>query len=119
QHRVADAQRRLADAARGLHGSTTLRLQRERGELRHTVTRLVHQSQRVCERAATALRQAETRRRLLDPTRVLQRGFAIVRGADGRIAPSATRVSKDQQLRLQFRDGSADVRVDAVETDQP
>jgi exodeoxyribonuclease VII large subunit len=118
RERVAAAQHRLGTAARELHNATALRMSRERGELRHVTTRLVHHSQRLMERAATTLQQAETRRRLLDPKRVLQRGFAIVRGEDGRIAPSAARIGKDQQLRLQFRDGRADVRVDAVETDE-
>ena len=67
--------------------------------------------------AATTLQQAETRRLLLDPARVLQRGFAIIRGQGGRIAPSASQISKDQSLRLQFRDGHADVTVDEVEKD--
>ncbi|MAD34504.1 MAG: hypothetical protein CMJ88_12225 [Planctomycetes bacterium] len=79
---------------------------------------MMHQSQRRCERAAYALQQAETRRRLLDPARVVQRGFSIIRDQDGRIAPSASRLVKNQALRLQFRDGAADVTVDSVETDR-
>ncbi|HIE71932.1 MAG TPA: hypothetical protein EYP98_18105 [Planctomycetes bacterium] len=77
--------------------------------------RLTHSSLRMCERKGTVLQQAETRRRLLDPTRVLQRGFAIVRGQDGRIAPSVNRLSPNQDLRVQFRDGSANVHVDSIE----
>ena len=117
--RVEDAQRTLGAAAAGLRSRTALRISRERGELRHVATQLTHVSQRRCERAATTLQQAETRRRLLDPARVLQRGFTIVRDAAGKIAPSSSRISKDQRLQLQFRDGSAEVRVDRVETDQP
>ncbi len=115
--RLADARQQLGLAGRGLQAATQLRLSRERDELRHVTTRLVHLSRSRCERASAALQAAETRRRLLDPVRVLQRGFAIVRGPDGRIAPDTTKVSKDQRLRLQFRDGAADVRVDAVETE--
>ncbi len=115
--RLADARQQLGLAGRGLQAATQLRLSRERDELRHVTTRLVHLSRSQCERASAALQAAETRRRLLDPVRVLQRGFAIVRGPDGRIAPDTTKVSKDQRLRLQFRDGAADVRVDAVETE--
>lgn len=117
RQRVQDAQRRIIEASRSLQGATALRISRERGELRHETARLVHLSQRCCERAATTLQQAETRRRLLDPARVLQRGFAIIRGRGGRIAPSASQISKDQSLRLQFRDGHADVTVDEVEKD--
>ena len=118
RERVVDAAHRLRASAAGLQSATALRLARERDELRHVTTRLVHLGQRRCERAATALQQAETRRRLLDPTLVLQRGFAIVRGEDGRITPSADRVRAQSNLRIQFRDGRADVRVDAVERDQ-
>ncbi len=115
--RVADAQRRLRDAARDLGASTALRLSGERSELRDQTTRLVHAGRRRCEQAANALKEAETRRRLLDPRRVLQRGFAIVRGAEGQIAPSAARLATDEQLRIQFRDGTATASVDAVEID--
>lgn len=113
--RLRDANRRLATAGRELAGQTTLRLAHERSQLRQTVMRLTHSSLRMCERKGTALQQAETRRRLLDPTRVLQRGFAIVRGQDGQIAPSVNRLSPNQDLRVQFRDGSANVHVDSIE----
>lgn len=118
RHRVASARHQLAAAAGGLGAATRLRLGRERGELRHAVTRLTHASSRLCERAADRLKGAETRRRLLDPQRVLLRGFAIVRDEDGRIAPSVTRLASEQRLQLQFRDGHADVRVDATHPDR-
>ena len=115
--RVLDARRRLREAAQGLGAATTLRLSHERSELRNQTTRLVHASRRRCEREVTSLKEAETRRRLLDPRRVLQRGFAIVRCADGQIAPSASRLAADKRLRIQFRDGTATASVDAVEMD--
>lgn len=139
--RVQDASRRLADAGRELANQTTLRLSHERSTLRQLAMRLRHSSlrkceiavhalqpvarrltqgtQRICERAQTALKQAETRRRLLDPTRVLQRGFAIVRTEEGRIAPSVDRIGARQSLRVQFRDGHANVHVDAIEPTKP
>lgn len=113
--RVRNANRLLATAGRELASQTTLRLSHERSQLRQTVMRLTHSSMVLCERKGTALQQAETRRRLLDPTRVLQRGFAIVRGENGRIAPSVNRLTPNQGLRVQFRDGSANVRVDKIE----
>lgn len=116
--RLRDANRRLAVAGRELASQTTLRLSHERGQLQKTAMRLTHSSLRMCERKATALQQAETRRRLLDPTRVLQRGFAIVRTEDGRIAPSVNRLTNSQDLRVQFRDGSASVQVNSVEPNE-
>lgn len=117
--RLKDANRRLATAGRQLASHTALRFSHERGDLRRIVMRLTHASSRMCERKGTALKQAETRRRLLDPTRVLQRGFAIVRGEDGRIAPSVTRIAADQSLRVQLRDGQVDVQVRAIEQNPP
>jgi exodeoxyribonuclease VII large subunit len=116
--RLRDANRRLAIAGRELASQTTLRLSHERGQLQKTAMRLTHSSLRMCERKATALQQAETRRRLLDPTRVLQRGFAIVRTEDGRIAPSVNRLTNSQDLRVQFRDGSVSVQVNSVEPNE-
>ncbi|MGK0522314.1 MAG: exodeoxyribonuclease VII large subunit, partial [Planctomycetota bacterium] len=117
--RVNAANRRLANAGRDLASQTTLRLSHERSGLRQTAMRLTHSSLRMCEHKNTALQQSDTRRRLLDPVRVLQRGFAIVRGVDGRIAPSVTRITPKQSLRVQFRDGYANVNVDAIEPKPP
>lgn len=114
--RVKDASHRLSNAGRDVASHTKLRLSQERNFLREKVTRLEHASLRRCERHSTKLQHCETRCRLLDPVRVLQRGFAIVRGENGRIAPSIDRISAEQSLRLQFRDGHANVRVDAIES---
>jgi len=137
--RLREANRQLITAARTLTSETNLRLSHERGNLRETAMRLTHANVRLshergqlratavrlttaslqlCERKATALKTAETRRRLLDPTRVLQRGFAIVRDKDGRIAPSVDRITTNQDLRVQFRDGSASVRVDDIQANE-
>ena len=113
--RVHAANRHLANAGRDLASHTKLRLSHERSSQRQTAMRLSHSSLRMCERSRTALQQCETRRRLLDPVRVLQRGFAIVRQDDGRITPSVTRITPKQSLRVQFRDGQATENVDATE----
>jgi exodeoxyribonuclease VII large subunit len=52
---------------------------------------------------------------VLDPVRVLQRGFVLVRDAEGRVVPTAARLRPTQALRLQFRDGHADAHLDAIE----
>jgi len=116
--RVDAARVQLTQFGREIAARTAMRLAREQSDLRHAVTRLQHGAQRVGERQQARLRDAETRLRLLDPRRVLQRGFAIVRDEHGRIAPSTARVEKQQALRVQFRDGHADVRVDDVQRDE-
>jgi len=113
--RLREASRSLAMAGRELANQTTLRLSHERSQLQRTVMQLTHSSLRMCERKSTALQQAETRRRLLDPVRVLQRGFAIVRDEDGRIAPSVDRLRTNQDLLVQFRDGSANIHVNKIQ----
>ena len=101
--RLRDANRRLATAGRELASQTTLRLSHERGQLQKTAMRLTHSSLRMCERKATALQQAETRRRLLDPTRVLQRGFATLQiesccAVDGTHEPVVERLQPLEML---------------------
>ncbi|HEB53172.1 MAG TPA: exodeoxyribonuclease VII large subunit, partial [bacterium] len=116
--RLAAAHRRLAEAGRDLAVHTNLRLMRERTESARAVMRLQNASGRLLERAAVRLERADTRRRLLDPKRVLQRGFTIVRGQDGRIAPSIAKLATSERLAIQFRDGTAEVHVDATRPDQ-
>ena len=58
-------------------------------------------------------RQLEQRRELLQalsPQRLLQRGFALVRDADGRLLRSVSRVQSGEGLQLELADG----RIDAV-----
>jgi exodeoxyribonuclease VII large subunit len=105
----------LATAGRELASRTGLRLAGERSELRHTTLRLDRGAVRRLEQRRTALDHAETRRRLLDPARVLLRGYVVVRTADGRITPSVERLAPAQHVRLQFRDGQADAHVDQVQ----
>jgi len=114
-NRLSRAQGALTSAGRDLAGATRLRLQQELADLRRAAVRMSHASEREFDRSTASLERHATRLRLLDPTRVLLRGFAIVRDADGRIAPSAAKIQKDQVLRVQWRDGHADTRVDRVE----
>jgi exodeoxyribonuclease VII large subunit len=48
----------------------------------------------------------------LDPTRVLARGYAIARAADGRVVRSGSSLSPGQPLDLTFAEGGASVTVD-------
>ena len=76
-------------------------------------------------RAAQALRNSlATRRRQLDGCgkliaslsyqSVLQRGFVIVRGADGRTLREAASVQAGDRLELEFRDGRVDAEANSV-----
>jgi exodeoxyribonuclease VII large subunit len=104
----------LAQAGRGLHAATMLRLSREQGDLQAATARIRFGVQRQFERATARLDQMTTRQRLLDPARVLGRGYALVRSPEGRVLPSATRLQPHQTLVIQFRDGRATAHVTEI-----
>lgn len=117
--RLAAARADLLGAGRDLDSRTRLRLQHERAVLRHAVTGIQHGVGRRLERAAGRLDHGATKIRLLDPARVLARGFAIVRGDDGRVVPAAARVAAGASIQVAFRDGHVDARVHHVHPRQP
>lgn len=141
ERRLAELQRELQRNARGLQRAVELRLRREhtalgrtghelqvrtvfrlgreRADLRQASTRIDHAASRQLERRTARLEQATTRLRLLDPVRVLQRGFTIVRSSDGKVLPSAARIAVGSEVRLQFRDGRATAQVADVQPDSP
>jgi exodeoxyribonuclease VII large subunit len=86
--------------------------QRERAQ--SALTRL-HRS--MSGRLAELKANAEGRRNalaLLDPTRVLARGFSVVRGADGRIVRSASQLAPGVRVALEFERGNAEAIVERV-----
>jgi exodeoxyribonuclease VII large subunit len=59
----------------------------------------------------------ERRRELLDPTRLLQRGWSISTGPDGRVVRSTTDIGSGSTLRTRLVDGVVVSTVDGVERD--
>ena len=59
----------------------------------------------------------ERRRELLDPTRLLQRGWSISMGPDGRVVRSTADVGSGSTLRTRLADGVVVSTVDGVERD--
>ncbi len=120
----ADVERRLraenaqlATATRRLQAATLLALTRAGAGLRARGVQIAHACQRRLDRAASVLEQHATRHRLLDPARVLRRGYVLVRDAGGRIVPDAARLTAGCAIALQFRDGRAAAHVDALATE--
>ncbi len=107
----------LAAAGREIEACARLFLQRQRLRLESAASRGRDAVRRSLGRATTTLEQRATRLRLLDPRRVLGRGYALVRSTDGRVLPSATRVAAGSAVRIQFRDGHASGRIDDVQQD--
>lgn len=116
-HRLARAHAALAAAGRDLDGAIRARLRHEQAGLQRAAARAAHGCERRLDREAANLDRHATRVRLLDPRRVLARGYAIVRDGEGRVLPSAAKVETNQTLRVQWRDGHADTRVDHVHRD--
>ncbi len=115
---VAAVQQRLHREALVLRGTASelvaavrLRLQREAAQLRAAAVRGAHAAERSLDRARARLEQATARHRLLDPARVLGRGYTLVRDAHGRVLPALERMPADATIEVQFRDGRATARV--------
>jgi exodeoxyribonuclease VII large subunit len=109
----------LATCGRELQLRTELRIAGERATLREAAGRTRHATDRQLARRAAHLDESGTRLRLLDPARVLGRGYAIVRSTDGRVHPSVRKLTAQQDVVLQFRDGRATARVADVHRDSP
>jgi exodeoxyribonuclease VII large subunit len=101
-----------------MQGRLTLSLQRHGPQQRQLLST---QAQRF-QRAMAAWRQQQAqlgqaqqhRLQALDPTRVLQRGYAWVEDAQGRAVVSAHRLQPGQQVQAVWADGRAAATIDAV-----
>lgn len=108
---------RLGGAARDLARQET-RLARLDGELRDAGRRLgVHAGRRL-QRAEAALDAIEQRARLLDPTRVLARGYAWLQRGDGTILMDAAAARVGEPLTAVLRDGKLSVRAEGRVADE-
>lgn len=65
-------------------------------------------------RAADALAAARLRLEALDPARVLERGYAVVRDADGRVVRDARDLTPGHAIAVQLARGAVDAHVDRV-----
>lgn len=119
ERRVHQEHRDLHRAGHELQLRTMFRLSAERAGLRDAAQRARHATSRQFERRAAHLTHQTTRLRLLDPTRVLARGFTIVRGPDGKVLPAAARLATGADVQLQFRDGRATARIAAIHPASP
>ena len=54
------------------------------------------------------------RLRALSPRLVLERGFCIVRAADGRLVRAAATLARGERVAIEFARGDADARIEAV-----
>lgn len=109
----------LAAAGRDIVAGARLRVQRERADLRAAALRTTAAADRALDRARGKLDHAAARQRLLDPLRVLGRGYALVRGPGGAVVPSVAKLAAAAEFVVQFRDGRAAAKVLSVQKDSP
>jgi exodeoxyribonuclease VII large subunit len=111
--RIAHDRERLAQHARRLRRALP-DVERARGELGRLARRLAAAGTRgAVERARhlTALRASLAH---LDPTRVLGRGYSIVRGPDGHVLRSSSRLARGDALDILFSEGGASATVQST-----
>jgi exodeoxyribonuclease VII large subunit len=130
QQRVDDALTRLTAAATRLLRAAADRLQavRMRYGLREWPRALAERGVRAVDLRArlaaafaggldarrTRLTGFSDRLRALSPRLVLERGFCIVRAADGRLLRAAAAVAVGERVAIEFARGDADARIEAV-----
>lgn len=72
----------------------------------------------VLERAGARITACSARQRLLDPARVLERGYALVRNSEGRIVAQSRALHPGMELDISFHDGHAQVTTTRVFDDE-
>jgi exodeoxyribonuclease VII large subunit len=106
RHRV-----RLAASEHRLQFSTQLLLKHHQKALQDLARTLPAGVQRGLNRTQERLARADLRLGLLDPTLVLQRGYAWLASADGSAITSVKQTRPGQELRATLADGKLDLRV--------
>ena len=76
------------------------------------------QTRHLFERRAARLDALGERQRLLDPARVLERGYALVRSG-GKVVRSASKLQPGMELDIALRDGHARATTTEVTEDEP
>lgn len=113
--RLAISRADLVHAGRDLAARVGLRLARTGNAVATVAARVRRGAERRLDRAAAALDQQTHRHRLLDPRRVLARGYAVVRDRSGRVLPGVAGIAPGQQLLVQMRDGTVQSRTEQVD----
>jgi exodeoxyribonuclease VII large subunit len=111
--RLRQYQRRVADlAAAVLRRDPRQDLGAIRDRLAQVRTRLERSAERILRVAATRLHAVDGRLNALSPLAVLDRGYALVQGADGSLVRSATQLSQGDRVTTRLSDGSFVSRVE-------
>jgi exodeoxyribonuclease VII large subunit len=117
--RMERLEQRVSLLAAGLSPARLLRqFDQQQHRLQLITTRLVPQIRKRLDGATAALEILAAQLPHLDVTQVLKRGFAIVRGTDGRILPSAAALPPMGEVAIEFADGSRRATLTKDETEK-
>jgi exodeoxyribonuclease VII large subunit len=108
-------QQRLLQASETnlLHQNMYILLQQQQRALTDITTRLNTQQQHIRSKRQQLL-VLRGKLRELDPTCVLQRGYSMALGSDGRLITRVSELTPGDKVRMRFRDGTASTTVDAI-----
>jgi exodeoxyribonuclease VII large subunit len=102
---------RLASGAQRLQFASLLFLKHRQQDLKRLQTSLPETMQRSLERKRERLERAGLRLGLLDPTLVLQRGYAWLTSSEGETITSVRQTHPGQPVRATLSDGEVDLTV--------
>jgi exodeoxyribonuclease VII large subunit len=94
-------------------------LARARVRLLASRTRLDRSLERTLQRSSVRIGALDAHLHSLSPLAVLNRGYALVLGADGNLVRSVNQVAAGEQVRTRIADGSFSSRVEQTERNQP
>ena len=106
---------RLGECTRRLERATQALLRAERQRLRRTLHDLTIAPARRIVEARKEIDHLAAKIRLLDPSKVLQRGYTMVRNARGAIVKSAAAIAPGAPLDVIFRDGAIRTTADQIQ----
>jgi exodeoxyribonuclease VII large subunit len=105
--RVGAERQSLADGARRLRHSTGAALTQQRLRRGRDAADLRRAAVVTVEREGARIERFAARQRLLDPVRVLERGYALVRDAAGAVVAQSAKLRPGMALDIAFADGHA------------
>jgi len=96
-----------------LHQTMYMLLQQRQRALTNITTRLNAQQQHIGSKRQQLL-VLRGKLRELDPTCVLQRGYSMAQGRDGRLITGVTQLAPGDTMQVRFHDGTAATTIDTV-----
>jgi exodeoxyribonuclease VII large subunit len=114
--RALDDLRRRLEGASGAYGlrEWPRQIATRRADLTDLDERLAASMRARLDALAMRTRGYADRLRALSPRLVMERGYCLVRGPDGRLLRAAAGLAPGDAIRVEFARGEADARVEAV-----